>query len=67
MYLITKDGDNGEPEIVKTIDGTKEEALAAFDSAIKDQVYHYHVLKDISKWRKLRLWDEDGNCIRQES
>ena len=67
MYIITKDRDNGEPEVVKTIDGTKEEALAAFDSAIKDQVYHYRIIKDTSKWNRLRLWDEDGNCIRQES
>lgn len=32
MYIITKNRDNGEPEVVKTIDGTKEEALAAFDN-----------------------------------
>lgn len=67
MYRITKDKENGEPEVALTIEGTEEEAKAAFMKIIDEQCYEYHDAKTMKKWRKIRLWDENGNCIGEES
>lgn len=46
---------------------SKIEADRKFIEAIKKQGYRYHVLKTIPKWRVVRLYDENGKQIMQES
>ncbi len=67
MYYITKDNANGTRETVATIDGTIDQAQAAFLAIIKEQSYEYHIAKTMGQWRIIRLFDENYNQIAQES
>ena len=46
---------------------TREAAQKKFHDLIEKQVYEYHTLKTITKWRVIRLYDADGQLIMQES
>lgn len=67
MYYITKGNPDGTRDTVKTINGSLEDALQEFDKSIEEQVYEFRIAKTIKQWRILRLHDEDGNILRQES
>lgn len=43
------------------------EAERKFGEIIREQAHKYHVTKKISKWRTIRLYDENGIEIRRES
>lgn len=43
------------------------EAERKFDEIIREQVHEYHVAKEISKWKTIRFYDENGIKIRRES
>lgn len=38
-----------------------------FGEIIREQAHKYHVTKEISKWKTIRLYDENGIEIRRES
>jgi hypothetical protein len=67
IYKITKDNEDGSRELVKTVEGTEEEAKSEFLEVIKTQSHEYHVTKQLKKWRTIRLLDETGKQIAQES
>lgn len=67
MFFITKDNRDGTREIVKTIDGSIDQAKDEFDKIIKEQSHEYHVAKTIDHWRIIRLFDENNNQLAQES
>lgn len=67
MFYITKDNPDGTKEKVRIINGTKETAFEVFEEVIKEQAYQYHVEKTLKHWSVLRLFDESGNQLAQES
>ena len=67
MFFITKDKPDGTRETVKTIDGSFEEAKEAFNMVIEEQYVDYRITKTLSRWRIIRLFDEDGKQLAQES
>ena len=67
MFFITKDNPDGTKETVKTIYGTIEEAEEEFNKIIKEQCVEYHTTKTPDHWWVIRLLDEYGKQLLQES
>ena len=66
-YYITKDNDNGISETIAVINGSVEDAKKAFSEAIEAQVEKYRISKTIDHWHVLKMFDDNGNQIAQES
>lgn len=66
-FYITKDNDDGSREVVKEVNGSRDEAYEIFLKIVDDQCYEYHTSKTLSQWRVIRLFDADNNQIAQES
>ena len=67
MYYITKACEDGSDEVVMKIKGTEKQAREAFMKVILEQSEEYHIKKTLKKWRVIKLFDESGKQIGQES
>ncbi len=67
VFFITKDNPDGTKETVKTIYGPIEEAEEEFNKIIEEQCVEYHMTKVLDHWRVIRLFDEYGKQLLQES
>ncbi len=65
-YKITKDNSDGSKEVVWSLKCTQATALEKFNEIVEQQANELHVLKTISAWRAIRLFDEHDNEITHE-
>lgn len=66
-YTITKDNSDGSHEVVWEGTCTLEELREEFEQIIVAQQVIYRASNHTIKWRVIRVFDEQGNQIAQES
>jgi len=66
-FYITKDRQDGTRETIWSKRCSEQEARETLSQLIAEQNYEYRVTKTLSVWRTLRLFNEHGEQIAQES
>lgn len=66
VYKLTKENPDGTFEVVWTCKCTQATAIEKFNELVKQQANELHILKTISKWKSIRLLDEQGNIVTSE-
>ena len=66
-YKVALDNKDGTYEVVKVVNGTKEEAVVEWNKVLDKQCDEYHKKKTITTFRPVCLFDPDGVCILKES
>ncbi len=66
-FKITKDGQDGTRETVWSKRCSEQEAREALSRIASEQLYEYRVTKTLPVWGTLRLFNEYGEQIAQES
>ena len=66
VYKLTKENPNGTFEVVWTCKCTQATAIEKSNELVEQQANELHILKTISKWKSIRLLNEQGNIVTNE-
>ena len=66
VYKLTKGNPTGTFEVVWTCKCTQATAIEKSNELVEQQANELHILKTISKWKSIRLLDEQGNIVTSE-
>lgn len=66
-YIAAKRLNEAEGDLVWEDTCSLLETERKFGEIIREQSHKYHVTKEITKWKTIRLYDENGEEIRRES
>ena len=66
VYKLTKENPYEMFEVVWICKCTQATAIEKFNELVEQQANELHILKTISKWKSISLFDEQGNIVTSE-